>query len=54
MLVKELALVDPDDCEEVKEMRLRGLPALRADIPMYDLLKVSWRFRAPLSLALQS
>ena len=42
MLVKELALVDPDDRLEVKEQRLRGLPALRADIPMYDLLKVSW------------
>ena len=40
VLVKELALVDPDDCMEVREQRMRGLPALRADIPMYDLLKV--------------
>ena len=48
VLVKELALVDPDDRMEVREQRLRGLPALRADIPMYDLLKVSWWGTPPL------
>ena len=39
VLVKELALVDPDDGVLVSQQRLRGIPALRADIPMYDLLK---------------
>ena len=40
VLVKELALVDPEDGVQVSQQRLRGIPELRADIPMYDLLKV--------------
>ncbi|KAK9798173.1 hypothetical protein WJX73_006777 [Symbiochloris irregularis] len=40
VLIKELALVDPRDNLKVTSQRLRGLPALRADIAMYDLLKV--------------
>lgn len=34
VLVKELALVDPEDGLKVSSQRLRALPALRADMPM--------------------
>lgn len=34
VLIKELALVDPRDNLKVTSQRLRGLPALRADIAM--------------------
>ena len=51
VLVKELALVDPDDGVLISQQRLRGLPALRADIPMYDLLKVRCMRSLPAVLA---
>jgi hypothetical protein len=34
MLVKELALVDPEDCVPVGSLKLRMLPFLTADVPM--------------------
>ncbi|GAB4822451.1 hypothetical protein N2152v2_009497 [Parachlorella kessleri] len=40
ILVKELGLVDEDAGIRVKDLRLRELPFLRADIPMYAALRV--------------
>ena len=34
VLIKELALVDPQDNLKVSSQRLRSLPALRADMAM--------------------
>ncbi len=38
ILVKELALVDPDDAVPVTSLRLRPIPFLPAHTKMYDLL----------------
>lgn len=40
MLVKELVLVDTHAHTRVADLRIRSLPYLRADIAMYDLLKL--------------
>eukprot|EP00887_Chlorella_sp_A99_P002918 scaffold6.g2918.t1 len=40
ILVKELLLVDEDRGVQVNELRIRELPCLRADIPLYDTLKL--------------
>lgn len=37
VLIKELALVDPEDCLNITSQRLRALPSLRADLAMYAL-----------------
>ena len=40
ILVKDLVLVDMQAGTKVSNIRIRNLPFLRADTPMYDLLKV--------------
>ena len=40
ILVKDLVLVDMNAGTKVSNIRIRNLPFLRADTPMYDLLKV--------------
>ncbi|KXZ48422.1 hypothetical protein GPECTOR_28g830 [Gonium pectorale] len=40
ILVKELVLVNPADVTPVSALRLRELPRLAADTPMYDMLKL--------------
>ncbi|GAB4822256.1 hypothetical protein N2152v2_009302 [Parachlorella kessleri] len=40
ILVKELVLVDEDDGIIVKDLRLREVPFLRADIPLYEIFKI--------------
>lgn len=40
VLVKELVLVDTHAQTRVADLRIRSLPYLRADIAMYDLLKL--------------
>eukprot|EP00887_Chlorella_sp_A99_P005745 scaffold1.g5745.t1 len=40
ILVKELVLVDEDAGVKVKDLRIRELPFLRADVPLYDALKI--------------
>ena len=40
ILVKDLVLVDMHAGTKVSNIRIRNLPFLRADTPMYDLLKV--------------
>lgn len=37
-MVKELALVDPEDAIPVTSLRLRPVPFLDASTPMYDML----------------
>ena len=45
--MKELVLVDETAGIRVKDLRLRELPFLRADIPMYDVMKVRACVRVP-------
>ncbi|PNW70423.1 hypothetical protein CHLRE_17g719250v5 [Chlamydomonas reinhardtii] len=40
ILVKELVLINPGDNTTVSALRLRELPRLAADTPMYDMLKL--------------
>lgn len=40
VLVKELGLVDETAGVRIKELRLREMPFLRADVPLYDVLKI--------------
>ena len=40
ILVKDLVLVDMNAGTKVSNIRIRNLPFLRANTPMYDLLKV--------------
>ncbi|KAG2489018.1 hypothetical protein HYH03_012456 [Edaphochlamys debaryana] len=40
ILVKELVLINPADMLPVSSLRLRELPRLAADTPMYDMLKL--------------
>jgi metal transporter CNNM len=40
ILVKELVLINPADNTPVSSLRLRELPRLAADTPMYDMLKL--------------
>ncbi|GLC43679.1 hypothetical protein PLESTM_001503800 [Pleodorina starrii] len=40
ILVKELVLINPADNTPVHSLRLRELPRLAADTPMYDMLKL--------------
>ncbi|KAG2449851.1 hypothetical protein HYH02_005374 [Chlamydomonas schloesseri] len=40
ILVKELVLINPGDNTPVSALRLRELPRLAADTPMYDMLKL--------------
>lgn len=40
VLVKELVLIDMHASTRVADLRIRSLPYLRADIAMYDLLKL--------------
>ncbi|GAB4817855.1 hypothetical protein N2152v2_004901 [Parachlorella kessleri] len=40
LLVKELILVDKDAGTPVGQIKIRSLPYLRADTPMYDMLKL--------------
>lgn len=40
LLVKELVLLDPEDCVPVNRVPLRLVPHIDAKLPMYDLLQV--------------
>lgn len=40
VLVKELGLVDETAGTRINELRLREMPFLRADVPLYDVLKI--------------
>ncbi|KAL6775935.1 hypothetical protein ACKKBG_A19145 [Auxenochlorella protothecoides x Auxenochlorella symbiontica] len=40
VLVKELVLAEMDGHKRIKDMRIREVPCLRSDIPLYDVLKI--------------
>lgn len=40
ILVKELVLIDPDDKKRVQDMKVRSVPYLPSNAPMYDVLNL--------------
>ncbi|KAL4430835.1 hypothetical protein ABPG75_006091 [Micractinium tetrahymenae] len=53
MLVKELLMVDKNQGKTVGRQKVRSLPAVRADTPLYDMLKLFEIGRSHMALLMQ-
>jgi metal transporter CNNM len=53
MLVKELLMVDKDQGRTVGQMKVRSMPAVRAETPLYDMLRLFEIGRSHMAMLMQ-